>query len=439
MRRSPLLPLAIAAALALTAIAAPGAAAAPGHGAHAADCPQPAHLTFKRKLGKTTGILRWATPRGFSGRVRVLRNGRVVGQTSRRALRVAVKLGRTYRFGVVPLSTAGRPLRCTATKRLKVRYRAPGAPRRLAVSGDERGLRLSWTPGRRGDSALAGYRLRRGDATLGQTRSTRWELGAAPNRAYRFTVVAVDSRGHESAPSNAVSAVVGHQPPSAPTGVQALAVSESELGVSWRPSTVASGRIAGYRVLRDGVVVGQVSSTSKLLANLAASTEYRISVVAVDSLGYASEPSAPVVARTQSPLPSSGHAHAYLLASTDQSFADFRAHYRQIGLVYPTYFDCTGGALLRGQDDPLVTHWAQARAVDVLPRINCQRTAVVARDPHRPRRESALARSAGRAHRRRTATTASRSTSRPVRLPIARRSAHSSRRSPSGCTQPGGR
>jgi hypothetical protein len=90
--------------------------------------------------------------------------------------------------------------------------------------------------------------------------------------------------------------------------------------------------------------------------------------VAIDSLGSTSAPSATVTARTQDPVPTSGHAQAYLLASTGQSFADFRAHYRQIGVVYPTYFDCRGTPLgLVGQDDPLVTRWAQARKVRVLP------------------------------------------------------------------------
>src|SRR5262249_48800223 len=102
--------------------------------------------------------------------------------------------------------------------------------------------------------------------------------------------------------------------------------------------------------------------------------DHTFTVVAVDSLGYASAPSAAVAARTQDPVPTSGHAQAYLLASTDQSFDDFRAHYRQIGVVYPTYFGCSSTLGLMGDDDPLVTQWAQARKVLVVPRINCQET-----------------------------------------------------------------
>jgi spore germination protein YaaH len=76
-------------------------------------------------------------------------------------------------------------------------------------------------------------------------------------------------------------------------------------------------------------------------------------------------------------VPTAGHAVAFLLASTDESFADFRAHYRQIGTVSPTYYDCTAAGALIGRDDALVSQWAQARRVTLLPRVNCQNTATL--------------------------------------------------------------
>lgn len=368
MRRA----LAIAALLALLLPA--GAAAKPRPRRRA--CVVPAHLTFTRKVGQTSGVLRWSA-KGRGTRFRVTRNGHTVAQTRSHAMRIAVTLGRPYRFAVITLNRAGHRTRCGAAKRVRVAYQPPGAPRSLAISGSERGMTLDWLPGRRGDGKLAGYRLLRDGAPIGQTAATAWTLGAQPNRTYRFTVVAVDSRGRTSAASNTVTLVTGHAPPSAPQNVQALSVSESSIGAQWDASSVGAGRVVGYRVLRDGAVVEQVGGTSAVLDNLAPSTAYGISIVAVDGLGYASAPSAVVSARTQDPVPTSGHAHAYLLASTSQSFADFRAHYRQIGYLYPTYFDCSAGMQLRGQDDPLVTGWARARGVLVMPRVNCQGTARV--------------------------------------------------------------
>lgn len=345
---------------------------------HAPKCSKPAALAFTRQAGQMTGVLRWRAPRGAT-RFRVLRNGKVVGQTRRRALRIAVQLDRSYKLAVVPLTRAGKRTRCGVTRKVRVAYQPPGAPQSLAIAGDERGLALDWLPGARGDGRPAGYRLLRNGVSVGQTKATAWSLGAVPNRTYRFAVVAVDSRGRTSAASNSVTAVTGHAPPSAPRELQAMSVSESEIGAQWQPSSIGNGRIVGYRVLRDGIVWRQVSATSAVIDNLAASTDYDISIIAVDGLGYQSAPSAPATARTQSPVPTSGHAHAYLLASTDQSFEDFRAHYRQIGYVYPTYFDCTNDLDIVGRDDPLVTRWAQARSVILMPRVNCQGTTRVHR------------------------------------------------------------
>jgi spore germination protein YaaH len=77
------------------------------------------------------------------------------------------------------------------------------------------------------------------------------------------------------------------------------------------------------------------------------------------------------------PPPTLGSAHAFLLATTDESFRDLQRHYRQIGTVYPTYFSCRSDASIGGHDDPLVTHWAQIRKIAVLPRFDCQRPDVL--------------------------------------------------------------
>jgi spore germination protein YaaH len=154
-------------------------------------------------------------------------------------------------------------------------------------------------------------------------------------------------------------------------------LSDSEVAVSWSPSAERGGRIAGYRVLRDGAVVHQVKGTSTTISGLAPSSTHTITVVAVDRAGVLSPPSAPVQVTTKNPAPSTGHAQAFVLASTDQSYLDFEQHYRQIGVIYPTYYTCNGAGALEGTNNVLWTKWAQARSVRVLPRINCQNAAVV--------------------------------------------------------------
>ncbi|HEX3692119.1 MAG TPA: glycosyl hydrolase family 18 protein, partial [Solirubrobacteraceae bacterium] len=189
---------------------------------------------------------------------------------------------------------------------------------------------------------------------------------------YSFTVRALDSYGYLSAPAPAVAVFTTHTPPSTPANLSAREVTASSAKISWSPSTPVSGRIVGYRVFRDEVPVGQASGTEMTLPSLAPSSEYEITVTAVDSLGAISKPTPALTIRTEDPTPTHGNAQAFLLASTDQSFYDLEAHYQQIGVVYPTYFDCNVQGGVTGQNDPLVTGWALARQIAVMPRLNCQ-------------------------------------------------------------------
>jgi spore germination protein YaaH len=82
--------------------------------------------------------------------------------------------------------------------------------------------------------------------------------------------------------------------------------------------------------------------------------------------------------RAGRPAATTGDAHAFLLASTDASYAAFRKYYRQIGTVHPTFWDCnrSTGAIEGRNDAPIVTY-AQDRKVKVLARYNCQKTETV--------------------------------------------------------------
>jgi spore germination protein YaaH len=363
--------LALAGIALLTAV--PGAAArANGARCHAR---QPTGLSLERLPDASAGRLRWRAPRSAPARARyrVYRNGRTLGQTAKRSMRVRVSLGRSFRFKVAVVGTG-----CSAQKRLTLGSRGPSVPLHLAA-GDGAGaaVRLSWSPSQRGDAPLVGYRIFRDGSTYGQSQLTWRDVPVASNRSYRFSVAAVDHQGRLSARSEAVTVRTGHHAPDVPAGVEAVAVDERTVGVTWQPSADPHAGVTAYRLLRDGRVVTQVRGSSAVVGNLAPGTAYRFQVQAVDGLGYVSDPSPAVVARTQDPDPTSGHAQAWLLASTGQSFADFRAHYREIGSVYPTYYDCDAAGALAGSDDPLVTRWAQARQVRVMPRVNCQRTPVV--------------------------------------------------------------
>lgn len=344
----------------------------------------PRALAFERPSGATSGTLRWRpatrASRRTPTRFRVLRGAAVVGQTRGRVMRIRVRVGRTYTLTVAAVNAAGRATRCRARIVVRDTYRMPSAPRMVSVGAtDGASTTISWEPSRAGDSPVAAYRVRRDGATFRQTRGTSVPIPLASNRAATFTITAVDRRGVVSPPSEAVRITTGHTPPPTPADVRVTEVTDTAVALTWAPSVPARGRLAGYRIIRDGVPLFQVRGADARATNLWSSRSYTFRVQAVDTLGGTSAPSAPLTVRTADPEPTQGRLHAFLLASTDQSFRDFQAHYRQIATVHPTYYDCTPGAVLIGQDDPLITRWAQARRVEVLPRFNCQRTAVLNR------------------------------------------------------------
>jgi spore germination protein YaaH len=157
-----------------------------------------------------------------------------------------------------------------------------------------------------------------------------------------------------------------------PGGLKAQTVGDESAVVEWDASTEVSGEAVSYRVFRDGATLGQTAGLSMTLEHLAPETGYTITVAAVDSQGAISEPSAPLELETAPPPQTHGTVQAALLDSTNVSFDDLQAHYQQIGVLYPTYFECGAEGAVTGADNPLVTGWAQERGVAVMPRLNCQ-------------------------------------------------------------------
>ncbi len=202
---------------------------------------------------------------------------------------------------------------------------------------------ISWEPSQPGDSPVAAYRVRRDGAVYRQTPRHLGRRSRSRRTARRrFTVTAVDRRGVESAPSEAVRITTGHTPPPTPANVRVSEVTDS--AVALRVDAVRPARAGAWPATGSSATASRCSrcaATSARATNLWSSRAYTFSVQAIDTLGGASAPSAPLTVRTHDPEPTEGRLHAFLLASTDQSFHDFQAHYRQIATVHPTYYDCT--------------------------------------------------------------------------------------------------
>jgi spore germination protein YaaH len=381
--------------------------------AHKHELRRPGAVGGLRVLTQTTGQVSVGWRRARRGSIpldgyRVTRDGLVLGQT--RGLSYAVRVGPgTHRITVTAVDLDGHlgpvssPLTVTVPGSPGSGETAPGAPGARGVStpratptssipsippftssppstpgglrvqtvGEESAV-VEWEASTSGEAV--GYRVFRDGATVGQTQGLSMTLEhLAPGTAYTITVAAVDVLGATSAPSAPLQLETATPtPPSTPSGLQASEVGDESAVVQWGASTAVSGEVVGYRVFRDGASLGQTSGLAMTLEHLAPETVYTITVVAVDSQGTTSEPSAPLEVETQPPPQTHGTVQAALLDSTDVSFDDLQAHYQQIGVLYPTYFECGEKGAVSGEDNPLVTGWAQERGVAVMPRLNCQ-------------------------------------------------------------------
>ncbi len=222
---------------------------------------------------------------------------------------------------------------------------------------------------------VTGYRVYRDGRFYKRVRGLSMRVRAS--RLHTYRVAASGTDGRPGAKSGVVKVIRRHRPPGRP-GRLKRRVTDSEVRLSWSRSSRRSGKIAGYRIYRDRVLVRQVRGRRARDRDLAPGTRYRFTVAAIDTHGYMG-PAARVIGEHRRSRPDRrGSAHAFLLASTGESFRDLQRHYRQVGTVYPTYFECekTRGALV-GEDDPLVTRWAQLRRIRVLPRFDCQKPAAL--------------------------------------------------------------
>ena len=247
----------------------------------------------------------------------------------------------------------------------------PGHLRWQRKIGSSEGT-LSWTA-----PAVApletGYRVWRDSALIGVARVRHAAIRVTPGTTYRFTVRVENLvTGRVSACGAVMQRTIAFYPPSKPGKLTVGSVSSSAVHLVWTAATPGDGRLVGYRVYRNGAVVGQVAHTHATVRNLYSSTAYNFYVRAVDSTGRQGPRSRMVFATTLRPPPTRGHAAAFVLTSDGQSFADLQRHYMHVGTIYPTYFNCTPTGGIRGVDDPLVTAWAEARKIAVEPRLNCQ-------------------------------------------------------------------
>ncbi len=143
--------------------------------------------------------------------------------------------------------------------------------------------------------------------------SYSWGSTTASDGSYTIKAQAYDAAANVG--SNEVSVTVANgdiEPPSTSTNLSATATAHNKVDLSWTASTDNVG-VTGYWVVRDGVTIANVtSSTSYSDTTASPSTAYSYQVIATDAAGNLSPPSntatvtTPSVPDTQAPTVPTG-------------------------------------------------------------------------------------------------------------------------------------
>ena len=179
----------------------------------------------------------------------------------------------------------------------------PTGVQAAAVSSDS--VQLNWTESQ-DDLVMLGYRVYRDGSRVGSTPLTSYtDTGLTPGTSYGYRVSAFDWIGNESAKSTTLFvATADGSAPSAPGSLQGTAVSTSRIDLAWTASTDNVG-VTGYRIYRNGAVIGTTTGTSYSDTGLSEYTTYTYRVAAYDAEGNESSLSSPLSATTVDATPPS--------------------------------------------------------------------------------------------------------------------------------------
>jgi len=173
----------------------------------------------------------------------------------------------------------------------------PSAPPALVVRAkNDTEIELTWQPST-DDGRVAYYLASRAGSRFARTEDTHALLsGLEPDREYCAEVIAVDEAGNRSAASKACARTPDLKPPTAPGELAVGALSTSELGIQFQPSTDDVG-VAAYEIVRRGEVVARVTAPFASQRGLALGSEHCYRVRAVDAAGNRSPETEEVCAR----------------------------------------------------------------------------------------------------------------------------------------------
>jgi chitodextrinase len=214
----------------------------------------------------------------------------------------------TYIYTVRALDAAGNvsgiSLAASATTQAAPDTVPPSTPTNVvAIAASVSEIGVSWSPST-DNVAVASYRVYRNGVFIATVAVTTYQdSGLSPSTSYSYNVDAIDGDGNVSALSAAANATtlaaLDTIAPTAPSGLTASAVSQSQIDLNW---TASSDNLAvtGYRVFRNGTLLTTLGNvTAYQDTGLSASTTYSYRVRATDLAGNVSNQSNAASATTQ--------------------------------------------------------------------------------------------------------------------------------------------
>ncbi len=164
----------------------------------------------------------------------------------------------------------------------------PTAPKLTGVPGDS--VDLSWTAST-SSIGIAKYLVLRDGTQIGESTGTTYvDETDVPGTVYTYEVVAVDTAGNTSAPSNAVTVTAPPHdttPPSAPSSLTAKALSSTQVALYWSGAK-DNVAVVGYDVYRNGVLVTSTTKPYFEDSGLTPGAKYTYSIKSRDAAGNVS-------------------------------------------------------------------------------------------------------------------------------------------------------
>jgi cellulose 1,4-beta-cellobiosidase len=196
---------------------------------------------------------------------------------------------------------------------------------------------LTWNaPAVNGGAPVSGYRIYR--STVSGAETFLVAVGAVSSytdetttygTTYYYKLSAVNTTG-EGALSNELFATpvqTDGTAPSTPASVKALILGTSQAALNWTASTDNVG-VTGYRVYRDGSLVGTTPDPHYLDDGMAAGSSHSYQVRAIDAAGNASAASSTLSARLASLSGTTGTLSGVVYSSTGKLLTNVVVSYR---------------------------------------------------------------------------------------------------------------